>query len=378
MVEVLFWFSLSLVIYIYIGYPLCIALMSILVNKPVEKKQINTTVSILISAYNEEKFIARTIQNKLEQDYSDFEIIIISDGSTDNTDEIIQSFTDPRIKFIRQEPRQGKTAALNRAVSKARGDIIVFSDANSIYENNALKFLISNFADPRVGYVTGKMIYTNKDSSLISDGCDSYMRYENNIRKYETQFNSIVGVDGGIDAIRKDLFEPLNPDQLPDFAQPLHVIKKGYRVVYEPAALLREESLTEQSTEYRMRVRVSLRALWALLDMRALLNPIRFPIYSWQLLSHKVLRYIAWLPVAFILLSTPFLFGTGVIFKVLMLLQLLFYSCAVIGFQLRSSSNNPFLITAPYYFLLINTAAALAFIQFIRGKKQIMWVPRGG
>jgi len=378
MIESLFLMCLILIIYIYIGYPICIFIFSKLVNKTIHKERNEISVSILISAFNEEKFIARTIRNKLEQDYSDFEVIVISDESTDDTDNIVKSFSDPRVKFIRQMPRQGKTAALNKAILQAKGNIIVFSDANSIYDSNVLKCLVSNFSDPQVGYVTGKMIYTNADSSLVGDGCDSYMRYENWIRTYETQFNSVVGVDGGIDAMLRELYEPLNADQLPDFVQPLHVIKKGYRVIYEPAALLHEEALTEQKTEFKMRVRVSLRALWALMDMRALLNPVKYLVYSWQLFSHKVLRYLAWIPLVILVILNLLLLGEGQFYRFMLVLQGLFYFLAALGYALRHRRFNPVFITAPYYFLLVNFAAARAFQHFIRGKKQIMWEPRAG
>lgn len=178
--------------------------------------------------------------------------------------------------------------------------------------------------------------------------------------------------------MRREIYQPLSPDQLPDFVQPLYVIKKGYRVVYEPNAILHEESLTEQGSEYRMRVRVSLRALWALVDMRALLNPLNFPVFSWQLLSHKVLRYLTWIPIIVLLILNPLLIGEGSQYKLLMLSQIIFYCCAAVGYYKRSVKDLSMVFTAPYYFLLINIAAAESFLQFIRGKKQVMWIPRAG
>ena len=150
------------------------------------------------------------------------------------------------------------------AVPLASGEIIVFSDANSLYAPDALRRLLANFADEEVGYVTGRMIYANPDGAPIGEGCSAYMKYENALRLIETRLGSIVGVDGGIDAVRKVLYRPMNAEQLPDFVLPLKVVEQGYRVVYEPEALLWESSLNEAADEYRMRVRVSLRAFWAL------------------------------------------------------------------------------------------------------------------
>ncbi len=380
MIQYLFILCFILVLYIYLGYPSCVFLLASFFPRKSQQQPFQADVSILISAYNEEKFIGKTIENKLLQNYPNgsIEIIVISDGSTDGTDDIVKNISNDKLTFIRQTPRQGKTAALNLAVSKAKGDIIVFSDANSIYQSNALLQLINNFSDPEVGYVTGKMVYTNPDGSTVGDGCDTYMRYENIIRTYESRFNSIVGVDGGIDAMRRELYQPLNADQLPDFVQPLRVIEKGYRVIYDPMAILQEETLTDTQSEYRMRVRVSLRALWALFDMRDLLNPIKFPVFSWQLFSHKVLRYLAWLPIILLLILNTFILGSGTIYVVIFTGQLMFYTAAVCGYIMRSRKNNPVYLSAPYYFMLINVAAAHAFLQFSRGKKQVLWTPRVG
>jgi cellulose synthase/poly-beta-1,6-N-acetylglucosamine synthase-like glycosyltransferase len=380
MIDFIFSTSLLLIIYIYIGYPALIIVISTIAPNNVKKETKNTTVSIVISAYNEEQYIADTVNNKLEQLFpkSALEVIVVSDGSTDKTDEIMKNFHDPRVRFIRQEPRQGKTASLNMAITHAKGEIIIFSDANSRYQSNAVRSLVDNFSDPRVGYVTGKMMYTNNEGSPIGDGCSSYMRYENFLRLYETQVNSIVGVDGGIDAMRKDLYQPMTPDQLPDFVQPLRVVEKGFRVIYDPEAVLQEEALSDQRSEYRMRIRVSLRALWALFDMRNLLNPVKYPVFSWQLISHKILRYMTWFPIIIVLVFNPLLLDSGFTYQAMFISQIFFYACVLMGFLMGSGKDLPRLISAPYYFILINAASALAFFQFIRGKKQVLWTPRSG
>ena len=240
MIETAFLLSLFLIFYIYAGYPLLAIGLGAMLHRNVRKEHIEADVTILISAYNEEEGIGATIENKLGLDYplEKLEIIVISDGSTDRTDDIVQSFADRNVRLLRQEPRAGKTSALNMAVPLAKGEIIIFSDANSLYAPDALRKLLPNFADEEVGYVTGKMIYANPDGTPIGEGCSAYMMYENALRSIETRLGSIVGVDGGIDAVRKVLYRPMNADQLPDFVQPLKVVEQGYRVVYEPEALL--------------------------------------------------------------------------------------------------------------------------------------------
>lgn len=380
MLESLFVLCFILVIYIYAGYPACAAALARLMPKPARTADTEPEVTVLISAFNEAEHIADTIENKLRQEYPEdkLKIIVISDGSTDGTDEIVQGYAGNRVKLIRQHPRQGKSAALNMAMDHARGEIIVFSDANSIYREDAVRQLVRNFADPEVGYVTGKMVYTHADGSLIGTGCSAYMHYENTIRLQESRFGSIVGVDGGIDAMRKSLYRPLNPDQLPDFVQPLNVVEQGCRVVYEPRAILKEAALSDQHAEYKMRVRVALRALWALLDKRRLMNPLAFPLFSWQLISHKLLRYTAWLPLSGLLILNAVLFKAGRFYEIMLYLQMAFYLSAFAGYLIRTRGGGSFILSAAYYFVLINLAAAHACLQFLKGHKQVLWTPRTG
>ena len=232
-IKIIFFFSALALFYIYIGYPAIVFMLGMITNRAVASAHFEPAVSILISAYNEEQCIGPTLQNKLDLNYpyDKREIILISDGSTDRTDEIAGGFEAAGVRLLRQDPRAGKTAALNKAVTVAKGDIIVFSDANSIFDADALTKLVANFRDPAVGYVTGKMVYSTCEDDRCSDGCSSYMRYESFLRVHETRVGSIVGVNGGIDAVRKDLYEPMSPDQLPDFVLPLKTVEKGYRVV---------------------------------------------------------------------------------------------------------------------------------------------------
>lgn len=376
----LFIVCIIVLIYIYFGYPCLILLLSRMRRRGVRTGSYEPYVSILIAAYNEEQHIQETLENKLSLDYprDKLQLIVISDGSQDKTDEIVRSFEKQNVMLIRQEPRAGKTAALNLAVPRAAGEILVFSDANSLYAPDALRKLLRNFADPQVGYVTGKMIYINPDGTTIGDGCSAYMKYENLLRTLETQVGSVVGVDGGIDAVRKALYLPMRPDQLPDFVLPLTVVEQGYRVVYESEALLKEDALKGASDEYRMRVRVSLRALWALWDKRSLLNPFRYGLFSLQLFSHKVLRYWA---VGFMVLL--YLVNLANLRRLRFLavffsLQNLFYALAAVGHQRERNGVPAGFLYLPYYFVLINIAAGHALWRFLRGEKQVLWTPRKG
>lgn len=377
---VVFWGSLLTLFYAYVGYPLCACCLARIRKQTVNKERSQPRVTILIAAYNEEECIAATLENKLDLDYpSDrLEIIVVSDESQDRTDAIVQSFADRGVTLLRQSPRAGKTSALNLAIPFAQGELIVFSDANSIYARDALQHLVDNFADKNVGYVTGRMIYTNPDGTTIGDGCSAYMKYENRLRQIETDLGSIVGVDGGIDAMRKELYVDLRADQLPDFVQPLRVAEQGYRVVYEENALLKESTLKDSADEYRMRVRVSLRALWALYDMKQLWLPGRNHLYSWQIWSHKVLRYLCFFFLITAYCSNLLLLQEGIFYKLFFILQNLAYVAALTSPMLEARGLSNKILYFTYYFVLLNVASGHAFLKFIMGKKQVVWTPRKG
>lgn len=379
--ELLFWLASLLVIYIYVGYPFLLKYLPKSTLATADAKlDHQPTVTVLIPAFNEAAVIESTIRNKLEQHYpaDSIQIIVISDESEDGTDDIVNRLaaTDPRISLIRQTPRQGKTAGLNLAVPQAKGDIIIFSDANSHYHSNAIRELVNCFKNPDVGYVTGKMVYTNSDGSLVGDGCSAYMKYENYMRGLETQIGSIVGVDGGIDAIRKSLYQPMNPDQLPDFVLPLKVVTQGKRVIFCEQALLNEESLSNSQSEFRMRVRVSLRAYWAMWDMKHLFNPFKYKLFTLQLVSHKLLRYLAFIPLMLAFISNGFITGDSDFYQITFLIQILFYGVASFV-VLNEGTTNRWLGLA-HYFCLINIASAMAFLKFIKGEKIVLWKPRVG
>jgi cellulose synthase/poly-beta-1,6-N-acetylglucosamine synthase-like glycosyltransferase len=383
MLETWFWILLGVGIYPYAIYPALVVVLGWLMKRAVRRDEaFAPAVTVITAAYNEQAHIEATVRNKLAQDYpaDRLEIIVVSDCSSDRTDEIVGQIAreDSRVRLLRNEGRSGKTIGLNLAMPHARGEIVVFADANSLYRPDAIRMLVRNFADRAVGYVTGRMLYVNADGSLVGDGCSAYMKYENALRAAETRLGSIVGVDGGVDAIRRNLYRPMRADQLPDFVAPLSVAEQGYRVVYEPAAVLTEETLSEQAQEYRMRVRVALRAFWALWDKRTLLNPLRYGLFAWQLWSHKLLRYLSFLPLAgamvlsWLLLPQGGPYAIGIAIQFVFALLCLAAATAVPGVGQSSAARFS------YYFFLLNWTSAVAFLRFTRGQKQVLWQPRVG
>lgn len=381
------WLSLVALVYVYAGYPLLARLLGNRRRRtwpPVADAKL-PTVTVLIAAYNEAKHIVETVTNKLEADYpaDKLDVIVISDASDDGTDDLVRGVIADhpgRVRMIRQEPRAGKTSGLNLAVPEATGDVLVFSDANSLYGTDTVRHLVAPLNDPEVGYVTGRMVYRAPDGSLTGEGCSAYMRYENKLRGWESGMGSIVGVDGGVDAMRRAIYRPMRADQLPDFVQPLTVREQGYRVVYAEQALLYEDALAAADDEFRMRVRVSLRALHALKDKAALLNPFRFGLFAWQLFSHKVLRYLAFLFMLTAGIANLALVGmdsASGFWSLLLVVQILFYTAAQFGNLMNSQGQTPpHLVGMIYYLCVLNLAGALAFVQFLQGRKQVTWKPR--
>ena len=383
LLEWIFWTCLALGLYPYLGYPALAWALARARGRDVRRDAgFMPMVTVVTAARNEASCIEANVRNKLAQDYpaDRLDMIVVSDASDDTTDSIVQRLAREtgRVVLLRQEPRQGKTIALNTAVPLARGEVIVFADANSIYEKDAIRKLVSNFADPSVGYVTGKMVYVDRDGSMVGDGCTAYMKYENWLREQETRIGSIVGVDGGVDAARKSLYRPMRDDQLPDFVLPLSVVGQGFRVVYDESAILEEETLSLEDDEFRMRVRVALRALWALADSPELFSPARVGIFAWQLASHKLLRYCSFLPLAVALLAGLLVAAAEGWWLTFAAVVLVCAALPVLAMRSPSPVGRWLPIRLGTYFLLLNVASAVAAARFLRGQRISVWQPRVG
>ena len=241
----------------------------------IAKDAIRPSVSLLISCYNEEAIIRQKLENALQLNYpaGKMQIVVISDGSTDRTDDIVAEFQQSGIRLVRQEGRLGKTCGLNLAMTKIDSDIVVFSDANAMYHQDAIVRLVENFNDPSVGYVVGEARYVNTSTSSASTSENTYWQYEIMIKKMESKVHSVVGGDGAIYATRRELYEPLEQTDINDFVNPLQIIAKGYRGVYEPAAICYEDPAGDFAREFKRKTRIVNRSFSAILRIPAVLNP---------------------------------------------------------------------------------------------------------
>jgi cellulose synthase/poly-beta-1,6-N-acetylglucosamine synthase-like glycosyltransferase len=368
--------------YPYLIYPALICLAARFRRRSINKRTIEPSVTVVIAAYNEVNNIRSTITNKLKQDYPQelLDVMVVSDASTDGTNAVVQELADEssRVELLVQDTRSGKTSALNRAVERVKSDIVVFSDANSSYEESAIRKLVANFSDAGIGYVSGSLRAPALSGSPSGGLINFQGWYEDFVRECETAVGSVVGVDGGIDAVRRELYRPMRPDQLPDFVLPLMVVTDGYRVVYEPQAISYELPLLSAGSELKMRTRVTTRAMWALLDNTHLLNPRVYGIFSWQLLSHKWMRYLSAFPllVAYLLSVvaahesgvTLTIAGSGTCILVVSLATFLSGRLFEQSIIARLCAN----------FVILNISQLLAVIRIAHGDRFTTWQPRLG
>jgi cellulose synthase/poly-beta-1,6-N-acetylglucosamine synthase-like glycosyltransferase len=288
--------SLAVLGYVYVGYRLLLALVVLLRGRrPVARANVTPFLSLVISAFNEAAVIRRKLENALRLAYppDKFEIVVISDASDDGTDDIVREFAAQGVRLARQHVRLGKTAGLNATVPTLAGDIVVFSDANALYEPDALLKLARNFADPSVGCVTGEARYEAHAWSTADVGERVYWDYEIQIKRAETALGSMVGGDGAIYAIRRALWRELPVDAINDFLNPLQIVAAGWRAVYEPEAICWEDTAGGIRAEYRRRVRIVSRSWRAVFQARGVLNPFRVGLFTWSLISHKMLRWFS-------------------------------------------------------------------------------------
>lgn len=370
--------SIAMAIYPLAIYPAIIKIISVLRPRRVRRAAHRPLVTILVPAYNEVAHIGTTLDHLLAQDYpaDRRQILVISDASDDGTDAVVRSYGAQGVELLRRPERAGKAAGLNAGVRLARGEIIVFSDANARFSPSAVSSMVENFADPEVGYVTGHLTLSAIGAGAAGGG--AYIKYENWLRRLETRAGSVIGVNGGVDAMRAQLYFDVPPDQITDFVLPLGVIRAGYRVVYDERASSTEDANEDSGTEFRMRVRVALRALRGLVYMRAVLDPLRYPLPALCIVSHKVLRYFTFVFLLLALLSNLVLAAGSAAFAAVLALQCACYLLGLIGISRRLPAALARITFLPSYFLASNAAFAVAAARFLRGDVVATWKPRSG
>ncbi|MFA5073576.1 MAG: glycosyltransferase family 2 protein [Nitrospirota bacterium] len=377
--EIIFWTSVFFILYAYAGYPFLITLLSLFAKNASTIRESKPFVTLLITAYNEEKDIRAKIENSLALEYprQRLEIIVASDGSTDGTDAIVREYASPArgipVILHRVEGRLGKTAAQNSAVKIAHGEIIVFSDAASLYEPCAIRWLVRHYADPTVGAVSGRYQYVNKTRASVGFGTILFWNIENFIKSRQARLRTMTGCSGCIYSVRKDLYTDLPPHIISDLVEPLAILKKGYRIAFEPRALAFEKTTEKPADEFMMRVRVIVRGMNGLLYMKSLLNPFRFPFVAFQLFSHKIVRWMVPIFCVLAFVSSFVLVKKHPFYLAAFLAQCLFYVMAAGGFLFEKKGVRLKLFYLPLYFILVNAASLVSMVKVLKGEHIVVW-----
>jgi cellulose synthase/poly-beta-1,6-N-acetylglucosamine synthase-like glycosyltransferase len=375
--EIFFALSTAALFYTYAGYPLLLAVVSFLRPKTVHRDRFDPTVTIIITAYNEERALTAKLENTLALDYPRhlLEIVVASDCSNDRTDEIVRGYSSRGVRLCRQLERLGKTAAQNAAVKQASGEIIIFSDATSHYRPDVIRAIMPNFADAAVGCVAGRLVYVDPTGSRVGRGARSYWDYETFLKRHESRACSLIGASGCLYAVRRSAYKPLYHEACSDFIIATKMVEQGLRAIYEPDAVCTEETNRRSDAELKMRVRVIAQTFTDLWRHRSMLNPFRSGFYAVQLLSHKVMRYLVPFFLIALFAASAMLASASVAYRALFVAQLLGYGCALLAWLLEKVGIRTRLLALPQYFVLANLASLIACYQFIRGERYARWEP---
>ncbi len=378
--EATFYSLLFLIIYCYFGYPVLIYLFASLFTNRIDKSPIEPTISIIIAAYNEEDCIKAKILNLLSVDYPAalIEIIVGSDGSTDQTNQILKAIKSPLLSVYKYSERRGKMATVNDLVAQAKNEILIFTDARQSFNSDTIRELVANFHDPTIGCVSGELYFKVLTDGGTAKGINMYWNYEKFLRRYESQFHSMLGATGAIYGIRRELFTPIPAEVvLDDMFVPLKITEKGFRTIFDAKANVYDIVSDNPSEEYRRKVR-TLYGNYQIFNLfSGLFNPFTSPV-AIQLFSHKLLRVV--LP--FFLISlfgiNILLFNTSATYQIFMIAQISFYLLAGVGILTKDSQSARLKIVSkisyiPYVFCLLNFSALAGFLRLVQNKQAATW-----
>lgn len=380
--ELLFWICLLLAFYTYLGYGLVLVLLVKLkeamgFKHPAPDQKHFPSVTLVIPAFNEADFIATKAQNSLELDYprDKFRILFITDGSSDGTEKVLEGIAG--VEVTHSPERGGKSAAENRAITLVKSDIVVFCDANTLLNKEAIRRLAAHFADPKVGAVSGeKRIFKEAQQDVAGAGEGLYWKYESTLKRFDARLYSIVGAAGELIAFRTHLFEPLEHDTiLDDFVQSMRICLQGYRVAYEPEAYAMETASASVGEELKRKVRIAAGGWQSMSRLLPALFYWRQPLLSFAYISHRVLRWsitplalLLLIPLNIWLVATQY----DVQYGVLLTGQILFYLGVFLGYQAEMAGRKSKFFV-PYYFFIMNYAVFAGFFRWLKGSQSAKW-----
>lgn len=378
-----FWISVFLVFYTFFGYGILLYLLVRIKRlfKPAKRKLLDfddlPSCTLIVAAYNERGLIKEKIANTLSLKYPEgkLQLIFVTDGSTDGSPEIIATY--PQIKLLHTDERKGKISAVHRAIEQVTSDIIIFTDANTFLNEDALALIGRHYGDPKVGAVAGEKRVIIDAAADATAGEGFYWKYESKLKEWDSELHSVVGAAGELFSIRKTLYEPVPSNSiLDDFMISMRIAEKGYVIVYEPEAYAQEDTSANIAEELKRKVRIAAGGIQSVIWLRSLLNPFRFPVLSFQYISHRVLRWTitpSLMILAFILNILIVLDSGPVLYRVLLAAQVLFYLSAYLGKILEDRKLRIKILFIPYYFCIMNYAVMAGLFRFFSVGQSVMW-----
>ncbi|BHH86276.1 glycosyltransferase family 2 protein [Desulforhopalus sp. 52FAK] len=330
------------------------------------------SVTLIITAFNEEKRIHEKLENSLELEYSKdkLQILVASDGSNDATDQIVQSYADKGIELLKVVNRGGKENAQKEALDLARGDVIVFSDVATILDPHGLKEIVANFADPSVGCVSSEDRLIGQNGNPGGEGF--YVRYEMWLRRLESEVNSLVGLSGSFFAARREVCQDFSGDVQSDFRTLLNSKKLGLRGVSDPRAIGYYLDIADETREFERKTRTVLRGMTVFFKHLEFLNIFKYGLFSYQFFCHKLMRWMVPVFLVGLLVNNLLLAFSSMLFSALLIGQAIFYGLAIFGCIEQSLKGVK---KIPMFFLVVNMAIAVAWCQYLSGKRVVLWTP---
>ena len=382
--KILFWASTFVVVYTYVGYGLVLFGL-VRLRRLVKGKRITPAVStgnhpsltLVVAAYNEADIMVAKIENTLALRYpkAQLSLLFVTDGSTDGTPAVVRNY--PEIAPMHAPERRGKIHAIHRAMRKIKTDVIVFTDANTFLNKDALLLLARHYQDPTVGAVSGEKRVRIEENADATAGEGMYWKYESALKKWDSELHSVVGAAGELFSVRRSLYEDVAGDTiLDDFMISMQIAQRGYRIVYEPDAYATELSSENIEEELKRKIRIAAGGIQSILRLPEAANPFKNPLLSFQYISHRVLR---WTVTPFLMMGALVTNGfivasSGETFYLLLLLaQLLFYAMALAGWVLENKKIKSKIFFVPYYFCMMNYAVVMGIRRYLSGKQSSAW-----
>jgi GT2 family glycosyltransferase len=369
MVELVFWAAAGLVVYAYLGYPAALLALSAVRNRPVAKGPMTPDVTFIITAHNEAARIREKLENTLRQNYpaGRLEILVASDCSTDATDAIVRTY-EPRVRLIRAAERRGKEAAQQLAIEAAAGEILIFSDVATALDADGVSSLVMNFSDPTVGCVSSVDRFIDADGRISGEG--AYVRYEMFLRTLEARVNTLVGLSGSLFAARREVCRRWAADRQSDFSTLLNAVELGLRGVIDPQSAGYYRNLSDGRRELQRKIRTVVRGIGVLAANLRMLDPLRHPMFAWQLASHKLCRWLVPFAMIAAAAANALLADRSALYQIALGAQAGFYAAALAGLL-----TGHRLLRIPAYLLLANAAILAAWLRYARGERMTTWTP---